>query len=415
MLILRSVLGVFALTGVAWAFSEDRKRPPWRVAAAGLALQFALATLLLRVPGFRGALFALNRVMEALTSSLEAGTSFVFGYLGGGAPPFEVAEPARAYVFAFQGLPFILFISALSSVLFYWRILPAVVRAFSFVLERATRIGGAAGLSVAANVVMGMVEAPLLVAPYIKRMSRGELFIVMTSGMATVAGTVMVLYANILRDVIPNALGHVLTASLLNAPSAVVIASLMIPPGAARTEGKLTPAREAKSTIDAITHGTELGVKVLINVTAMLIVLVAMISLVNAVLGALPSLGGAPLTLQRVLGFLVAPIPWLMGIPWSEAVTAGGLLGVKTVLNEFIAYVDLANLPADALSLRSRLIMSYALCGFANLGSLGIMIGGVGAIVPERRDEITALGMRSILAGTLATCLTGAVAGIVAP
>jgi len=412
---MQSVLGIAVLLGAAWLLSENRRRPPWRAVAAGIGLQFLLAISLLRVPALSGVFLTLNRVMDGLTTALNAGTSFVFGYIGGGDPPFEITSPALTYVFALQSLPFILLISALASLLFYWRVLPMVVRGMSFVLERSMKIGGAAGLGVSANVFMGMVEAPLLVAPYVKGMSRGEIFVLMTSGMATVAGTVMVVYANVLSTVIPNSLGHVLTASLINAPAAVVIASLLVPPGGRPTEGGLTPPQKAKSSIDAITQGTEQGVRLLISVTAMLIVLVALVSLVNQALGLLPAIAGEPLTLQRILGILAAPVAWLIGIPWSEAVTAGGLLGTKTVLNEFIAFVDMSRLPADALSPRSRLIMSYALCGFANLGSLGIMIGGLGTMVPERRDDITALGMKSILAGTMATCLTGAVISLVAP
>ncbi len=412
---LQAILGVFALTGFAWAISEDRRAVRWTTVAAGIGLQFALAICLLRIPALQGVFLGLNRLMDALNEALQAGTSFVFGYLGGGPPPFEALEPARMYIFALQSLPFLLLISALASLLFYWRVLPAVVKAMSFVLERTLKIGGAVGLGVSANVFMGMVEAPLLVAPYIKRMSRGELFILMASGMATVAGTVMVIYATILSGVIPNALGHVLTASLINAPAAVVIASLLVPPDEKKTEGAITPPQQASSSIDAITKGAESGVMLMLNIGAMLIVLIAIVSLVNQTLGLLPLVAGEPLTLQRILGTLVAPVAWLIGIPWSEAVTAGGLLGTKTVLNEFIAFVDLANLPEGELSLRSRLIMSYALCGFANFGSLGIMIGGLGAMVPERRGDVTAMGLKSILAGTMATCLTGAVVGLVMP
>jgi concentrative nucleoside transporter, CNT family len=412
---LQAVLGIFALVGFAWAVSENRRAVRWPIVAAGIGLQFVLAISLLRVPALQGVFLALNSVMDALNNALLAGTTFVFGYLGGGTPPFESTRPELQYVFAMQSLPFLLLISALASVLFYWRVLPAAVKAMSFVLEKTLKIGGAVGLGVSANVFMGMVEAPLLVAPYIKKMGRGEIFVLMVSGMATVAGTVMVIYATILKDVVPNALGHVLTASLINAPAAVIIASLMIPPDEKKTEGEITPPQQATSTIDAITKGTESGVMLLLNITAMLIVLVAMVSLCNAVLGLLPAVGGDPLTLQRILGYVVAPVAWLIGIPWAEAVTAGGLLGTKVVLNEFIAYVDLANLPAGALGDRSRLIMSYALCGFANFGSLGIMIGGLGTMVPERRADITEMGMKSIMAGVMATCLTGAVVGIVAP
>lgn len=415
MTIVQAALGILVLVGFAWAVSEKRQAVRWPMVAAGIGLQFAMAIALLRVPALQGVFLALNKVMGALNNAMLAGTSFVFGYLGGGEAPFEATRPEFQYVFAMQSLPFLLLISALASVLFYWRVLPAVVKGMSFVLEKTLKVGGAVGLGVSANVFMGMVEAPLLVAPYIAKMGRGEVFILMASGMATVAGTVMVIYATILADVVPNALGHVLTASLINAPASVVIASILIPPDEERTEGEITPPQQATSTIDAITKGTASGVMLLLNITAMLIVLVALVSLCNAVLGLLPAVGGDPLTLQRILGFVVAPVAWLIGIPWSEAITAGGLLGTKVVLNEFIAYVDLANLPEGALSERSRLIMSYALCGFANFGSLGIMIGGLGTMVPERRADITEMGMKSILAGVMATCLTGAVVGIVAP
>ena len=411
---MQGILGIAAIAAFAWAISEDRRRVPWRAVIAGFGLQVVLALLLLRLPATQGIFLGLNRVMHALMAALNAGTSFVFGYIGGDEPPFELAAPAKNYVFAIQSLPFIILISALAAVLFYWRVLPAVVKAMSVVLQRATRIGGAVGLGVSANVFMGMVEAPLLVAPYIKKMTRGELFALMTSGMATVAGTVMVLYANILDGVIPNALGHVLSASLINAPGAVVIAALMIPPGDKGTAGELSPPQQANSTMDALTQGTEQGLRVTLNVAAMLLVLVAVVSLVNQALGLLPGIAGEPLTLQRLLGFFVAPVAWLIGIPWSEAVAAGGLLGTKTVLNEFIAFADMAALPADALGPRSRLIMSYAMCGFANFGSLGIMIGGVGTVVPERRPEITQMGLKSILSGTLATLLTGSLVGLIA-
>ncbi len=414
MTILQSLLGVAVLAGAAWVVSENRRQVRWKTIGAGLTLQFVLAVILLRLPAFRQVFLGLNRVLGSLTEAIEAGTSFVFGYLGGGPPPFETAAPEHGYIFAFRALPLLLLISALSSLFFHWRILPLVVSAMSWVLRRTMRVGGAVGLAVAANVFMGMVEAPLLVAPYIARMSRGELFVLMTGGMATVAGTVMVLYASILSGVIPNALGHVLSASLINAPGAIVIASLMVPPGETSTEGELV-APKTKSAMDAISQGTEQGARLLINIAAMLIVLVALVSLVNQALGLFPHAGDQPLTLQRVLGLLVAPVVWLMGIPWHEAVTAGGLLGTKTVLNEFIAYVDLARLAPDALAPRSRLIMSYALCGFANFGSLGIMIGGLGTMVPEKRHEITSLGLKSIASGTLATCVTGALVGLVAP
>ncbi|MCH8214291.1 MAG: nucleoside:proton symporter [Proteobacteria bacterium] len=414
-MIWQGVLGVFTLTALAWGLSEDRRRAPWKTVAAGLGLQFALALLLLKVPFSKQVFAWLNQAVLALQDAMRAGTSVVFGYLGGGQAPFAETFPGASFILAFQALPMILVISALSALLFYWKVLPVAVRGAAWVLERAFGIGGAVGVSAAANVFVGMVEAPLLVRPYLVALNRGELFMVMTCGMATVAGTVMVLYAAILAPVMPDAMGHVLAASLISAPAAIMVARLMVPGDAPSAGGaRITLPAPPGSAMDAITRGTMDGVTLLINVSAMLIVLVALVSLFNMVLGLLPELGGAPVTLERLLGYVMAPVVWVMGVPWAEAPTAGALMGTKTVLNELLAYLEMAKLPADALSPHSRLIMIYALCGFANFGSLGIMIGGLGTMVPERRADIVALGMKSIVAGTIATCLTGAVAGIVA-
>jgi CNT family concentrative nucleoside transporter len=286
------------------------------------------------------------------------------------------------------------------------------VRTLSRLLQHSMGIGGALALGAIANIFVGMVEAPLLVRPYLMAMSRSELFTLMTTGMATIAGTVMVIYASILRPVLPDAMGQILIASLISAPAAIVIAQLLIPPAGEPTAGELVPPQQASGAMDAVTRGTLQGVELLINITAMLVVMIALVSLANLLLGLLPEVNGTPLTLQRLLGWLLAPVVWLMGVPWEQAPTGGALLGTKTILNELIAYVDLAALPGDALDARSRRIMVYALCGFANFGSLGIMIGGLGTMAPERRAEIVALGLKSIFAGTLATCLTGAVIGV---
>jgi CNT family concentrative nucleoside transporter len=302
--------------------------------------------------------------------------------------------------------------SALSALLFYWKIIPAVVRSFSLVLNKTLGTGGAEGIGISANIFVGMVEAPLLVKPYLSTMTRSELFTLMTCGMATIAGTVMVLYATILKSVIPGILGHILTASIISAPAAILISKVMIPETKDVTEGKLSTPTVYKSVMDAITKGTVSGIDLMINIVAMIIVLVAMVSLVNMTIGLMPLFKGEPLTLQRILGWIMAPATWMMGIPWAEASATGALMGTKTILNEFIAYLDLTRIPPGEISDRSRIIISYAMCGFANPGSLGIMIGGMGGMVPERRDEIVALGLRSIVAGTLATCMTGAVAGM---
>ena len=398
--------------GIAWLVSENRRKIVLRTVIIGLVLQLVLGVVLLKLPAFQNAFLSLNKVILALEESTAAGTEVVFGYLGGGTPPYDEITPGRSYIFAFRGLPLILIMSALSSLLFFWKILPLVVRGFSWVLQRTMRIGGAGGVGVAANIFVGMVEAPLLVRPYLKNMTRSEIFSLMTCGMATIAGTVMILYASFLQGVIDNALGHILTASIISAPAAITIAKIMVPETESVTTGKLVPPVEAKSSMDAITKGTVQGVHLLVSVAAMIIVLVALVHLVNVMLGIIPDAGGGPITLQRMLGWIMAPVVWLMGIPWRDSAAAGSLMGTKTVLNELIAYLDMARMGGEVLEPRSRTILMYAMCGFANPGSLGIMIGGLGAMAPERREEIVSLGFRSILAGTLATCMTGAVAGM---
>lgn len=401
---LHSLAGVAGLLALAWLFSEGRRRVPWRAVAAGLALVVALALALFRLPLVKDAFLGLNDALLVLEKATQAGTGFVFGYLGGGEPPFAVTDPGASFVLAFRALPLVLVVSALSALLFHWRVLPLVVRGISWLLERAMRVGGVVGLATAANVFVGMVEAPLFVRPYLARLSRGELFAVMTAGMATIAGTVLFLYASILGPVVPGALAHLLIASLLSAPAALAVAFILVPPEGDAAGGRLELPRLYASSMDALTRGTLDGAQLLLNIVAMLVVFVALVALVNLVI--------APHTLQELVGVLLAPLAWLAGVPWSEAGAAGRLLGTKVVVNELVAYLDLAK--SQALSERSRLLMTYALCGFANFGSLGIMIGGMGTMCPERRGEIVQLGMKSILAGLLATCLTAAVVGLVA-
>ncbi|MCC7167449.1 MAG: nucleoside:proton symporter [Rhodospirillales bacterium] len=408
---LQSLIGILGLTALAWLVSENRRRVSWKVAAGGLAFQFLLALVLLKLPMFKTAFLALGDLVGALQKATRAGTGFVFGYLGGGPLPFVETQPGASFVLAFQALPLVLIMSALSALLYHWRILPLVVRGFAWVLRRTMGIGGAVGVSSAANAFLGMVEAPLLIRPYLLKLSRGELFVVMTGGMATIAGTVMVLYATFLERVIPDPLGHLLIASLISVPAAIMVGKMMIPDDA-RTADDAPPPRLYSGSMDAIAKGTQDGIQLLIGIVAMLVVLVGLVHLANGLLGLLPDLAGQPITLERLFGFVMLPIVWLMGIPWAEAMTAATLMGTKTVLNELLAYLDLARLPPGALGERSRIILTYGMCGFANFGSLGILIGGMGAMVPERRDEIVALGFRAIVSGTLASCLTGAVVGL---
>jgi CNT family concentrative nucleoside transporter len=398
----QSALGIVAIVAIAFIVSENRRAVPWRSVIIGLILTFALALLMLKIPQAEIVFGWINRAVEAVAAATKAGTAFVFGYVGGGALPFDPKTPGSDFVLAFQALPVVLVMSVLSSLLFYWRILPPIVRGFSWALERTLDVGGAAGLSTAANIFVGQVEAPLFIRPYLAKLSRSEMFIVMTGGMAGIAGTVFVLYATILAHAIPNAAGHIAVCSVLGAPAAIVISLLMVP----------DPKRQHTGTMDAIVQGTGAGLELLLNIVAMLIVFIALVYLANAVLGLLPDFLGGPVTLQRALGWIMAPVCWLIGIPWSQAVIAGGLMGIKTVLNELVAYLELAALPNSALDPRSRVIMLYAMCGFANFGSLGIMIAGLSTMCPPKRNEVVSLGLKSIVSGTLTTCLLGAIVGV---
>ncbi len=411
--IVHGVTGYLLLLAVAWAIGEQRRAIPWRTVFSGIALQGVLTLLFLRLPVFKQFFLLANEGLLALESASRAGTGFVFGYLGGAPTPFADSTPGASFILAFQALPLVLLISALSSLLFYWRILPFVVRALSVLLEKTLGLGGAVGMSTAANVFVGMVEAPLLIRPYLLTLSRGELFMVMTAGMAGVAGTVMALYASILGTAVPDVFGHILVASFISAPAAIVFSVLMVPPQGTPTGHTATLPQNADSAMDAITQGTVAGVNLLIQIIALLVVLVALVHLANQALALLPFADGSPLSLQRMLGWLMAPFVWMAGVPWSEAQTAGALMGTKTILNELIAYLDMAKLGDAELSPRTRIIMTYALCGFANLGSLGILIGGMCAMAPERRDEILRLGPRTLISGTLATLACGSVVGMV--
>jgi CNT family concentrative nucleoside transporter len=382
-MIIQSIAGLLVFAGIAWCMSENRRQASLKIAIIGIIIQLAVGLILLKLPIFREFFLFLNRLVLSLQAATTAGTSFVFGYLGGADLPFKEPFPGASFILAFRALPLVLLMSALSALLFYWKILPVVVKAFSWALQKTMGVGGAEGLGVSANIFVGMVESPLFIRPYLKEMTRSEIFTLMTCGMATIAGTVMVLYASILSDKIPGVMGHILTASIISVPAAITISKIMVPETGEPTTGKLTAPDPASSSMDAITKGTLQGVELLINIIAMLVVLVALVYLANLI------------------------------FPWHETTTAGALMGTKTILNELLAYIDLSRLPPDALSPRSLLIMTYAMCGFANPGSLGIMIGGLGTMAPGRRDEIVVLGLRSIIAGTLATCMTGAVVGII--
>lgn len=418
--VLQSLLGLAALPFIAWLFSEDRRaiagRDLVKLCAAGIAVQLVLAIVLLRVPQSRVIFTGMDRAVAALQAATEEGLQFVFGYIAGGPTPFRVVAPEYTFILAFRALPLILLMSVLSRLLYHWGVLQKVVKGFSWALERTLGVGGALGTSAAANIFLGMVEAPLLIRPYVKTMGRGALFATMTVGMAGVAGTVMALYASFLERLVPGAAGHILVASIMSVPAALIISRIMVPHGFSDNGVvalEVEKADQPASSMDAIAQGTSEGIQLLAYVVAMLVVMIALVALANGIIGALGQMVGLTLSLQRILGWIAAPVAWLIGIPANEMQTAGALIGIKTVLNELLAYLEMARTPETALSPRSRLILTYGLCGFANLGSLGILIGGMTAMAPERRAEIVELAPRTVLAGTLATLLTGAVVGLV--
>ena len=410
---MQGLLGLVALLLLAWALSENRWRVPIRTVVAGIVLQWALAILFVKFPLAASFFLLLNQGVDALQRATDAGTGFVFGYLGGGPLPFSETQPGASFIFAFRALPLVLVISALASLLFYWGVLQVLVNGFAWLLRKGMGVGGALGLGAAVHIFVGNIEAPLLVRPYLARMERGEIFALMTCGMAGIAGTVMVLYASILGPIIPSALGNILIASVISTPAGLAVAALMVPfHNDPANDAHLSLGAPMLSSMDALARGTADGVVFLANITAMLIVAIACVTLVNMALSWLPAVDGTAITLQYLFAWGFRPVMWLIGVPGNEIGTAAQLMATKTVLNEFIAYVDLAHLSVGTLSDKSRLILTYAMCGFANFGSAGIMIGGMTAMCPERKHDIVGLGLRSILSGTIATCMSGAVVGM---
>src|SRR6201991_308720 len=331
MLQLQSAFGIVALLTIAWTLGENRRAISLKQAGIGLAMTLVTAIILIKLPFVTRAFGTINDAVGAIASATHAGTSFVFGYLGGGPLPFDPKTPGSDFILALQALPIVLVMSVLTTLLFYWRVLPPIVRGMAWLLERTLGVGGAVGLSTAANIFLDMVEAPLFVRPYLAQMTRSELFLVMTGGMAGIAGTVLVLYATLLAPLIPDAAAHFVIASVLGAPAAILISLIMVPETSGqRTGGTLEdPDMHASSTMDAIAKGTTAGLELLLNIIAMLIVLVALVNLANAILGLLPAIGGVAISLQRVLGIIMAPVCWLMGLPWPQALTAGRLVGNK--------------------------------------------------------------------------------------
>lgn len=399
-----SLFGLTIMVAIAWLCSSNRRAMPWRTVVWGIGLQFSLALVLLKTPIGRAFFDGMSVVAEALTRYVDAGSNFVFGSL--------IPEE---FSFAIQVLPIIIFMGSLFAVLYHLGIMQHVVNALAAVLSRTLRTSGAESLAAVGNVFVGMAESALVVRPYLERMTRSELFSLMTVGMSTVAGSVMFAYVRMLGS--GDYAGHLATASLMSAPAGILIAKVMIPetevPETA-TGGRAGTERTSINVIDAAAQGATAGLRLAAYVGALLIAFVALIALVNDGISAVGALFGAEnLSLQQILGVLLAPLAWVMGVPWEDATKVGSLLGVKTVLNEFLAYLDLAAMMREGvLAPRSVTIASYALCGFANFGSLAILLGGIGGLAPSRRGEVAELGLRSILSGSLATFMTACVAGI---
>jgi CNT family concentrative nucleoside transporter len=409
-------IGFIGLVCIAIPFSQNRSSINYKHIIAAIFLQITLAFALLKIP-FIVQIFAyLSEGVTALQAATQEGAQFVFGYLSNSSTsPFESSGTGNAMIFAFQILPLIIVISSLSALLWFWNILPLIIRAISKLFEKLFNIGGPIGLGATANIIMGQVEAPLLVRPYLSKMSEKELLILMTAGMSTVSGSIMIALVSMLAPQFPdiNLIQHLVSASILSIPAAIMYANIMIPSSEVTNfDGNSVP-KVYDSSMDAITRGTRDGLDICLNVGAILIAFIALVSLLNSLLGILGAwIGISDLSLQLILGFIFFPIVWLMGVPLSETLASAELLGLKTALNEFVAYGALANIEPGALSDRSKLITLYALCGFANFSSVGILVSGIGAMAPERKNDLIKVSIKALIGATLASCMTGLVIGI---
>ena len=409
---LQSLLGLVIIVAACWALSENRKLFPWRLTLGALAVQAGLVLALFAIPGSQNVLAAITGAVDGLAVATNRGTRFVFGYLAGGDQPYVVGDERALFTFAFQVLPLILVISALSALLWHWKVLKWITHGFGLLFQRTMGLGGASALAVAANIFLGMIESPIVIRAYLDKLTRSELFLLMVVGLATVAGSTMVAYAAILAPVMQNAAGHVLVASIVSAPAGVLLALILVPekPGEGGAHADYGSALKYDSAVDAIVKGTADGLMVVLNISAILIVFVALVALANIMLGGF-WLFGDHVTVERVLGWIFMPVAWLTGVEWAEAGKAGWLLGVKLTLTEFVAFIELGKVPVGEMSERTRMLMTYALCGFANIGSVGITVTGLSVLIPERRQEVLGMVWKALFAGFLATLMTAAVVG----
>ena len=405
------LIGFIGLIAIAIPFSDNFKIINYKYVAYGILSQIILAVILLKIPLVISAFEILGNGVVILQEATIEGANFVFGY-----PPSDDTNPYRSLLetFAFGVLPYIIVMACISAILWYWGVLPFIVNLISKACQKLFNIGGPVGLGAAANIFVGQVEAPLLVRPYVSKLSNKELLILMTAGMATVAGSVMVALISILENsfINQNLIQHFITASVLSVPAAIMYANIMIPSNSITDFNESKVPKVYKSTMDAVTRGASDGASIAVSVGTILIAVIALVYIVNSIMGSISSQFGFELSIEIILGYIFAPIAWLMGIPWSESVISGELLGIKTTLNEFVAYPALAALESGELSERSKLITFYSLCGFANLSSVGILISGITAMAPERKDDLIKVSFKALVGATLASCMTGLIVGI---
>jgi len=429
--ILFGILGLFCLVGIAFLFSENKRRINWRLVIIGIVLQLLFAIFVILVPGGELIFNAISKFFVTVINFTFDGAQFVFGILSSQEKfekilPEDMRNMGFGFIFAFQVLPTIIFFSSLMSLLYHLGIMQRVVQAMAWIMAKAMRVSGAESLSVAANVFIGQTEAPLVVRPYVSSMTQSELFTLMVGGMATIAGGVLAAYVGILGGSDPQMqvfyAKHLLSASIMAAPATMVISKILIPETQhSETMGKvkLKVEKTTANVIDAAATGASDGLRLALNVAAMLLAFIALIAMINYILEGIGDIFeinsaiGKPLNMNLILGYLLSPISWIIGVPWQDAIKVGSLIGQKVVINEFIAYLDLGNMIHQGLlSEKAQIISTYALCGFANFSSIAIQIGGIGGIAPNRRADLARLGLRAVLGGSLATFMTATIAGV---
>ena len=401
---LRGILAILFFYFIAWLLSEDKKLFSYKILFAGIGLQFLIAILLNIVPSIGECLRIVSIGFQAISNSTGHALKFCFGDLG-------TPDGPLGFILALHGFPVLIVVSALSSLLMYWGILPLIIKTFSWFFRKTLFIGGTLGISVSANMFTGMSETPLIIKPYLIRLTRSELFSLMTCGTTGIAGSMMVLYSLIIDPIMENSIVLIVSSVLIGIPAALTFSRIMVPETDDHfTEGDDVSFAKSTSALDAVFTGIMDGAKVMITIIAMFIGFISLIDILNTILSNIP-IAGSHTSIQEILGLIFAPVMWLMGIPWAESGIAGGLLGTKIITNELVAYQELAKFGAD-LSLHTKIIIIYALCGFANIGSVGIILGIYSSLVPARKDEVVSMAFKAIIAGTLANCTTASIAGV---